>query len=368
MRYDVAVVGGGILGCALAYYLAERGASVAVLEAGRVGEAATGASAGMLAPVAEAKRPGAFLDLVVAALRDYPAAIREVEDASGLSTGYNQRSILRVAFSEEDEEKFQNALPMYDLAGLPYRRLDGDEARREEPALGAEARSAILSPEEGQVLPRQLVLAFRYAAELRGARIFEDTEALDVESQGDHATRVRTLQGCLEADTVVLANGAWTSRFQECLHTAIPVYPVRGQIVALKSLPMPVRHVLYSYSGYAVPWPDGRLICGATQEEAGYVAHTTVDGVLQVLAGARRLVPGVGQAEIASTWAGLRPGSPDGMPLLGPARGWDNVWLATGHFRNGILLGPYTARLLADSIRAGALVKELAPFDPSREA
>ena len=366
MKYDVAVIGGGILGCASAYYLAKGGASVVLLERGRVGDGATGASAGMLAPVAEAKHPGPFLDLVVASLRDYPTAVQEVEEASGLSSGYNQRSILRVAFTPEDEGKFQNALPMYELAGLPYHRLTGDEARREEPALGPDVISAILSPEEGQVLPRQLVLAYRYAAELLGARVLENTEALDVETNGARVTGVRTLAGSVEAETVVVANGAWAVRFEAALRQAIPVYPVRGQIVALKALPAPVKHVLYSYIGYAVPWPDGRLICGATQEEAGYGAHTTVDGVMQVLDGARRLVPGARLAEIESTWAGLRPGSPDAMPLLGPAEGWDNVWLATGHFRNGILLGPYTARHLAASIRAGRLVDELAPFHPSR--
>lgn len=366
MTYDVAVIGGGILGCATAYYLAKSGMSVALLERGRVGEGATGASAGMLAPVAEAKQPGPFLDLVVASLRDYPAAVREVEEASGLSSGYNQRSILRVAFTPEDEAKFQNALPMYDLAGLAYQRLDGDEARREEPALGPGVLSAILSPEEGQVLPRQLVLAYRYAAELLGARVMEDTEALDLVAEEGRVSGVRTLGGVVSAGAVVVANGAWAIRFERALHQSIPVFPVRGQIVALRSLPVPVKHVLYSYIGYAVPWPDGRLICGATQEEAGYVAHTTVDGVMQVLEGARQLVPGARMAEIESTWAGLRPGSPDTMPLLGPAEGWENVWLATGHFRNGILLGPYTARHLAASIREGRLVSQLAAFHPGR--
>lgn len=365
MKYDIAIVGGGIIGCASAYYLARHGASVLLLEKGRVGDQATGASAGMLAPVAEAKRPGAFLDLVVGALRDYPSAVREVECASGLSTGYNQRSILRVAFSAEDEEKFALALPMYELANLPYKQLDGDSARTEEPALGAGVISAILSPQEGQVLPRQLVQAYRHAAGLLGATFREDTEVTAI-YPGALTVSVETLGGKIEADRVVVAAGAWSSRFGGCLGTTIPVFPVRGQIAAIKGLPLPVRHVLYSYGGYAVPWPDGRLLVGATQEEAGYAPHTSVEGIQQILAGGRRLVPSVAYGEIDDLWAGLRPGSPDTMPFLGPAVGQERVWLATGHYRNGVLLGPYTSRLLAESMTDGRVSDALRPFLPGR--
>ena len=368
MKRDVAIIGGGIIGCATAYYLAKQGASVILLERGRIGEQATGASAGMLAPVAEAKRPGAFLDVVVAALRDYPDAVREVEEASGVSTGYNQRSILRVAFSAEDEGKFALALPMYELAGLPYKRLDGAQAREEEPALGDGVVSAILSPEEGQVLPRQLVQSYRHAAGLLGAEFREDSEVMALETTGKSVTSVNTLDGVVEADRVVIAAGAWSSRFAGPLNTNIPVFPVRGQIAAIKGMNIPVRHVLYSYGGYAVPWPDGRLLLGATQEEAGYAPHTTVDGIQQVLNGGKRLVPSVATAELDEVWAGLRPGSPDAMPILGPAAGWDNVWLATGHYRNGILLGPYTGRLVAESMAAGAVSDALQPFLVSRLA
>ncbi|HEY3267443.1 MAG TPA: glycine oxidase ThiO [Armatimonadota bacterium] len=367
MRPDVAIIGGGVIGCATAYYLARHGVSVVLLERGRVGEQASGASAGMLAPVAEAKRPGQFLDLVVAALRDYPTAVADIEQASGLSTGYVLRSILRVAFSAEDEAKFLHAVPMYEMAGLPYQRLTGDEARKEEPALSEGCVSAILSPEEGQVLPRQLVQAYRRAAERLGVRVLENTEVTDIVTDGDRVTGVRTLSDTIAAGAVVIAAGAWSNRFEPRLCAPIPVFPVRGQIVAVKGMPIPVSHVLYSYGGYAVPWPDGRLLLGATQEVAGYVPHTTVEGVQQVLAGGIRLVPGVTGAEIDEVWAGLRPGDTDALPMLGLAPGWQNAWLATGHFRNGILLGPYTARLLAQSIVDGKLADGIAAFNPDRQ-
>lgn len=366
MKYDVVVIGGGIVGCATAYYLARDGASVALLERGRTASEATGASAGMLAPVAEAKRLGPFLHLVVAALRDYPAAVADIEAASGVSTGYNQRSILRVAFSVEDEAKFDNALPMYDEARLPYKRLDGAAARAEEPALGPGCISAILSPEEGQVAPRQITQAFRFGATLHGAKVFENTEAVGLETRYRTVTGVRTMEGVVSANAVVVAAGAWSSRFEALLNTRVSVHPVRGQLVVLKNLPTPVRHVLYSYGGYAVPTADGRLLVGATQEEVGYVSRSTVAGVRQVLEGGQRLVPSIMDAEIDEVWAGLRPGSSDAMPILGPADGWENVWLATGHYRNGILLGPYTARLLAASMRAGKLADALEAFHPGR--
>lgn len=208
--------------------------------------------------------------------------------------------------------------------------------------------------------------SYRHAAGLRGAEFREDAEVTGFETNGRSVTTLKTLDGVVEADLVVIAAGAWSSRFAGPLSTSIPVFPVRGQIAAIKGLSVPVRHVLYSYGGYAVPWPDGRLLVGATQEEVGYAPHTTVDGIQQVLSGGKRLVPSVASAELDETWAGLRPGSPDTMPILGPAPGWDNVWLATGHYRNGILLGPYTGRLVAESIAAGSVSDELEPFLATR--
>jgi glycine oxidase len=368
MRADVVIVGGGIVGCAIAWYLARDGVSVTLLERGRIGHGASDAAAGMLAPMCEAKKAGPFADLLVAALRDYPEAARDAEVAGGLPTGYRQCGILRVAFTEDEEARLENALSLYAGAGLPYRRLTTEEARREEPALSAEMRAAVLSPEEGQAIPREIVQAFRRAAEARGARIHEYTEVTGLEMAGGVAGGVRVNGGVFAANTVVLAAGAWSSLFSEMLPAPVSVFPVRGQVVALRNLPVPVRRVIYSYAGYAVPWPDGRLILGATQEEAGYAARTTVEGVTQVLAGAARLLPGIREAEIDAMWAGLRPGSADGRPLLGPAPGCENVWLATGHFRNGILLGPYTARLVAESIQSGGVLPALEPFLPDRSA
>jgi glycine oxidase len=215
------------------------------------------------------------------------------------------------------------------------------------------------------VLPRQLVQSYRHAAGLLGAEFLEDTEVVGIDVRDGGAT-VHTLTGTVEADRVVISAGAWSSRFGAALGTDIPVFPVRGQIAAIKGMPLPVRHVVYSYNGYAVPWPDGRLLLGATQEEAGYAAHTTVDGILQVVNGGRRLIPSVGDAEIDDIWAGLRPGSPDTMPYLGPVKGRESVWLATGHYRNGVLLGPYTARLLAEAMAENRVSYALQPFQPGR--
>ncbi|NMC82039.1 MAG: glycine oxidase ThiO [Armatimonadetes bacterium] len=362
----VVVIGGGIAGCAVAYYLAKGGAEVTLLERGRIGEEATGASAGMLAPIAEAKQPGPFLDAVVAGLRMYESAVNEIEDVSGVSTGYNRRSILRIAFTEEDEAKFHNALPMYELAKLPYSRLTAEEARKEEPALGGEVLSAILSPMEGQVVPRQLVQAYRYGAVRCGALIREGTEAHDIVTDGANGVTVHLAGETVPAEAVVIAAGAWSARFRKFMPELPRVFPVRGQIVALKGLPTFVRHVLYSYTGYAVPWPDGTLLLGSTQDEVGYDSRTSVEGITTVIRGGLRMVPAVAQAEVSAVWAGLRPGSSDVMPLMGRAPGQDTVWLATGHFRNGILLGPYTAELLARSMLSGSVAPELTAFSPNR--
>jgi glycine oxidase len=365
VKYDVAVVGGGIAGCATAYYLAKGGAKVVLLERTRIADGATGASAGMLAPLCEAKKAGPFLRLVVDALNDYEAAVRDVESASGVSCGFSRRAILRVAFTPEDEDHYAHALDLYNISGLPYQRVSGDEAREIEPALSEAAVSAIYSPEEGNVVPLQLAQSFRYAARALGAEIREGAEVLGFEESDGCLVAAVLGREKIEAERFVIAAGSWSSRFAPQVGTPIPVFPVRGQIVAVKGLPVLVKHVIYSTDGYCVPWPDGRMLCGSTTEEIGYDSRTTVDGVAQVIAKGRRMVPSVAGAEVDAVWAGLRPGSGDLLPLLGPAPGRDNVWLCTGHYRNGILLGPYTARLVAESM-AGALKPELEPFLPGR--
>jgi glycine oxidase len=350
VKSDVAIIGGGIVGCATAYYLARSGASVILLERGRIGEGASHAAAGMLAPLCEAKQPGPFMDLLVSALADYPGAVADIEAISDLSTGYRRCGILRAAFTEEEEARLDAAMCLYDEARLPYRRLTPEEARREEPALSPEIRAAVLSPEEGQVVPRQVTQAFRRGAEAYGARLREYAPVTGLETDAAGVHGVRVAGGLVEASTVVLAAGAWSPLVAERLPAPVPVVPVRGQIVAVRNLPVAVRRVLSSFAGYAVPWPDGRLVLGATMEEAGYAARTTVDGIEKVLAGGKRLLPGVGEAELDGAWAGLRPGSADGLPLLGPAPGAPNLWLATGHFRNGILLCPETADVVVGGL------------------
>lgn len=365
MKYDVAVIGGGIAGCATAYYLARGGAKVVLLERTRVADGATGASAGMLAPLCEAKKAGPFLRLVVDALKDYEAAVRDVESASGVSCGFSRRAILRVAFTAADEEHYAHALDLYNISGLPYRRVSGDEAREIEPALSEAAVSAIYSPDEGNVVPVQLAQSFRYAGRALGVDVREGAEVLGFEEISGRIAAAALGGAKVEAERFVVAAGSWASRFAPQLKTRIPIFPVRGQIVAVKGLPVLVKHVIYSTDGYCVPWPDGRMLCGSTTEEAGYDSRTTVDGIAQVIAKGRRMIPSVAGAEVDAVWAGLRPGSEDQLPLLGPVPGRDNVWLCTGHYRNGILIGPYTARLVAESM-AGSMRPELEPFSPGR--
>jgi glycine oxidase len=361
---DVVIVGGGIIGCATAYYLARAGASVLLLERGRIGGEASHAAAGMLAPLCEAKQPGPFMDLLVAALADYPAAVEDVERASNLTTGYRRCGILRTAFTEDEVTRLDAAARLYALAGLPHLRLTPEEARREEPALSPDVRSALLSPDEGQVIPRQITQAFRRGAVAHGATLREYAAVRSLVVRDGRVRGVEVSDGVVEASTVVVAAGAWSSLLPGACR--LPIQPVRGQIAALRSVPFPVRRVLYSFDGYIVPWPEGRLVLGATQEDAGYDARTTVEGIEKVLAGGKRLLPGLRHAEIDAAWAGLRPAAPDEAPVLGPAAGCDNLWLATGHFRNGILLGPYTARLLAESLVSGRLDRRLAAFSPQR--
>lgn len=366
---DVVVVGGGVVGCAIAYELTKFGLSVAVLEARRIADEASSVAAGMLTPLAESPRPGPFTDLALAALREYRAVAAEIREASGVDIEYAASGVLRVALNEEQELAARTTLEWQRELGLEVAWLDAEALREREAAITPEARGALLSLEEGHVHAHRLTTALAIAAHHRGAQVRQGTPVIGLLTEGHRVTGVRTPSGDVHAGQVVLAAGPWTGELTAGLGFPLPIRPVKGQLLALAALTAPIRHIVYcSGTGYLVPKADGTILVGATQEEAGFDKRVTVRGVRWLLDGAEQLVPGLGNAEVRELRAGLRPGSPDGAPALGPLPGWEGLTVASGHFRNGILLGPITGRLMAQLVATGQPERDLSPFDPGRFA
>ncbi|MFN2384997.1 MAG: glycine oxidase ThiO [Thermoanaerobaculia bacterium] len=362
---DVLIVGGGVIGCALARELAGRGARVALAERGRIGGEASSAAAGLLTPQAESLTRGPLFDVGLLSRDLYPDWIGILEQETGEEVGYRRSGALVCAFTEEEERRLEScrawqteghlSVEAYEAAAIPaaLRRHVSERVRR-----------ALFFPDEAFVHCPLLMTALASSLELRGVSVHAGRMVLALRVEAGRCRGAQTPAGPLEADAVVDAAGAWAGLLGG-LPWELPVRPVRGQIVALRTENCPPA-VVQSEEVYLVPRSDGKLLAGATVEEAGFRKEVTAEGVAGLLAAALRLSPNLGGAAFDGAWAGLRPGSPDGLPLLGES-GVPGLWLATGHFRNGVLLAPWTARALADRM-AGSPVSELAPFSPDRLA
>ena len=362
---DVLVVGGGLVGSALARELAGRGLGVTLIERGQPGREASWAAAGLLSPQSDAHAPGPFFDLGVESRSMYPAWAAQLEEESGIAVGYRRLGILRCAFSESEAEALSRRFAWQESAGHALARWT-----RRDIETGLEGRSGpdvsggVFFPEDGAVETRPLARAAALSAERRGVRLLSGTEAVAFRISGGVCRGVETSSGPLWAGCVVDAAGAWAA-FDAALPLSLPVEPVRGQILALRLPGWNLPTVVESDEAYLVPRPDHLVLAGATVERVGFLKEVTAAGVLALTGAAVRLVPALGQAQFVEAWSGLRPGTPDGLPLLGPTAAVGGLVLATGHYRSGILLAPVTARLIADLV-TGSGTRDLSPFSPDR--
>ncbi|MGH9368470.1 MAG: glycine oxidase ThiO [Thermoanaerobaculia bacterium] len=360
---DVLIVGAGIIGCALARELAGRGLRVLVLERGRVGEEASAAAAGLLNPQSDNRVPGPLFELGLASLRLYPEWSGALEEETGFSVAYRRTGLLRCAFDEREEAQLSGFLWQRER-GLSIEWWDARALReRLRSRLAPEVRSGVFFPDEGVVDPGLLTRALAAAARCGGVEIREGTAARRFWIEGDRCRGVETERERLPAGCVVDAAGAWAA-FDEGLPLAVPVEPVRGQIVELDLGPEEPGTVLHSERAYLVPRGNGRALVGSTLERVGFRKEVTAGAVGDLIREAVRLWPSAPAARFVTAWAGLRPASPDGLPVLGPC-GIEGLFFATAHYRHGILLAPVTALLVADRVAGGA-AEELGPFALAR--
>jgi glycine oxidase len=345
----VTVVGGGIIGYAVAYELAARGADVRLIDPRGGGQGATRASAGILAPHIEA-HSAEFLRLALDSLDRYDSFIARVSADAQRVVEYRRSGTLQVACSDADARTLSDAAQSLAGRGASHTLVDGDGARELEPALGQNVRAALMVPDNGYVGVATLMSALKEASTRRGARL-EKVRVDRIDADG--TLRVQAGPDSFESDALVVAAGSWSGGIPTPSTVPVPVRPVRGQLLQLRFDSPPFTRIVWGSAVYLVPWLDGNLLAGATVEEAGFDERVTVAGVTELLEAAAVLLPGVQSAEFVEARAGLRPATSDQLPIVGCSSKMRGVYYATGHYRNGVLLAPSTASLLADLILDG---------------
>ncbi|HEY6778472.1 MAG TPA: glycine oxidase ThiO [Thermoleophilaceae bacterium] len=363
-RYDAVVIGAGMIGLACAWRARRRGLSVLVVDrAAAPGAGASGVAAGMLAPVTEADFGEEGPLRVNLAGRDrWSAFAAELEEQSGLPTGYRDSGALVVAADRDDAEALHRLHDFQRSLGLEADWLPASRCRRLEPGLSPRIAGGILAPQDGSADPRATVAALAEVVE----ELALGTEVEAIEHDGTQVTGVRTPAGVIDCEHVVVAAGAWSAALAP--GEAPPVRPVKGQILELRArgaMPDPLERVVRTPRCYLVARGDGRVVLGATVEEQGFDTAVTADGVYRLLEAAWEVLPEVGELELVAARAGLRPGTPDNTPLVGPGEPEGLVW-ATGHWRNGVLLAPLTGDAVAGLLAGEPLSEKLAPLAPGR--
>jgi glycine oxidase len=373
-RFDVVIVGGGIAGLAVAWRAQGQGLRTVVLERDRLAHGATHVAAGMLAPISEARvGERGLLALSRASLDRYPAFVEELAAASQCDPGYRTSGTLLVARDRDEAEALDRELSEREGMGLAVERLLPSEARRRKPALAPTLRLALDVPADHAIDPRALSVALAAAVERAGGVLREDAEVASVmtSDDGERVVGVELAGGeRVLTDRVVIAAGAWAGGLHGVpAHARVPVRPVKGQVMRLRDPAGPglLTRTIRMQPGYLVPRGDGRYVLGATMEEQGFDTAPTAGGIFELLRDAIELVPGVSELAIEEVAAGLRPGTPDNAPVLGPAAIEGLHW-AAGCFRHGILLAPIVADTLAATLAGKPLPDVAAPFTAARFA
>lgn len=334
-----------------------------VVDDRKPGCGATQASAGMLAPYNEIEEEGPHLELTVRALGQFDRFMARVTEDSGVAVRYCRTGTLTLAFTTESRLRLERMAALTHARGVRADLLDAADVAREEPAAAKTAQAGLLIPTHGYVAAHQLVDALVAAAHRHGVTFVTGARAQSIRQQGERVT-VATGADTLTAAHVIHAAGSWAGRLAVDGAEAAPVHPVRGQLLHMKAADPNVRRVTWGDRCYLVPWEDGSLLVGATSEHVGFDEETTVGGMSDLLSGAASTLRSDWRATLVGARAGLRPGTPDDLPIVGPSAVAPRVWYATGHYRNGVLLAPITASFVADALldqRVDPLLETIRP-------
>ena len=346
--FDAAIAGGGLIGSAIALELAQAGLSVAVFEKGEPCREASWASAGILSPAPETQGMIPIVPLAKASIGLYPEFVANVEEISGQNVGFRPFGTMDALFTRDATRDLSTLIALHHGLGLQAEPLRPEEARELEPALSPEVEAAALRPDEASIDNRALTQAVVLAAKKSGAEIFQDHAVEAIWREGSRCAGLKLRNENVSAKWTIIASGCFSANIEGVAAYA-PVRPAKGQMVSLRADALKIRRVLWSEKIYLVPRNDGRILAGATVEYVGFDKHVTAGAIEKILSDAIELAPGLANARIEETWAGLRPDSPDHLPIVGPTD-LEGLLMATGHFRSGVMLTPITARLIREWI------------------
>jgi glycine oxidase len=365
--HDIVIVGGGVIGLAIAYALAREGLAPLVLDRSELGREASWAGAGLIPPESQQRVEHPIVALRSRSARLFPAWSEALREETGIDIGYRRTGGVDVALTHSEDQSLRQAASRWHAEGIVFERLAPSDYSRVEPALRPEVWSAYFLPDRAQIRNPRLLRALLEATSRRGGQLKPWHSVEGFEFQMGRVVSVRTSEGDIACGTVVVAAGAWSGRLLERLGLHAPTPPVKGQIVLLRQHERLLRRIVEHGKYYLVPRDDGRILIGATEENAGFDSRPTAGGARDLLDEALSLCPVLGAAEVEATWAGLRPGSIDTKPYIGAAPGYENLFVATGHLRAGLQLAPGTAEIMADLVLGRPPRINLAVFRLDRE-
>jgi glycine oxidase len=363
-KFDVAIAGGGLIGGSIALELARAGLRVGLFDRQEPGQEASWAGAGILSPAPESAAMISLVPLGKASMAIYPEFVRMAEEISGQSVGYRPKGTLQALFSRDAREELSTVIALHHGLGLKAEPLRADDARELEPSLSEDLEAAVLRPDEASVDNRALTQAVLDAARRSGVEFFSESSVEAIWRDGGKCAGLTLKNEKIAAQWTVIAAGCFSASIEGVAPYA-PVRPAKGQMIALRADDLKIERVLWSEKIYLVPRNDGRILAGATVEYTGFEKDVTAGGIEKVLAGAIELSPDLANARVEETWAGLRPDSPDHLPILGPTD-IDGLLIATGHFRGGILLTPITAKLVSEWVTQQRVSVDWDRFSPMR--
>jgi glycine oxidase len=367
MNSEILIIGGGVIGLSLARELHKKGfRRITILERGEIGKESSYAAAGMLAPQTETDKDDDFFRLCAESNQIYPQFAAELFEETDVDIELDQSGTLYLAFTENDVKEIRHRFEWQTKAGLQVEHLSARETTQAEPFASPDVLESLFFPNDWQVENRKLLHALRKYCELFGIEIRENVEIKNLLIENKKIVGAETVKEKFSAETVVLATGAWTSFIKAGALDLPKIKPLRGQMISFFTAKRLFSKVIYSPRGYIVPRADGRVLAGATVEDAGFDKGITSEGIDFVRERALEIAPSLVNLDIQDKWAGLRPFAADGLPILGKFAEIENLFIASAHFRNGILLAPLTAKILAEKIAENSDSEYLRIFNPQR--
>lgn len=364
-KYDAIVVGGGVIGGSIAYNLAKRGSKVLLLEKDQLASKSSGAAAGMLGAQAELEGDSPLFPLAKRSREMFPHIAKELQEVSGVDIEFVNKGMFKVALSNEEASQLKNIIDIQRNAGEEAEWFSTEELQKVEPLLANEIKGGIYIPKDGQVSAPQLSKAFFQSAAVLGAEIKEFTAVHSFIFEKKKVIGVETDDGNFYCENIIVANGAWSRQLLEKSGLELTVYPVKGECFFVKTHKPLLEKTIFSHGCYLVPKSGGRILVGATVKPHSFDRKVSLEGIATLMEKAKKLLPVIAEAEWEKAWAGTRPQTADGLPYISEHPEYHGLFIATGHFRNGILLSPITGELTADLVER-KVVPELDVFNLNR--